>query len=212
MDVRNLRSPCSEEIRELLNPHFSFTCGRVRTPTGDLLFLYSQNAATLQVHPPCGGFQVDEAPTNHPHTAELFATVRDNGRIINDTRMVLGGSEIFEACFKLGKIFKFPGFKDWSLHLQRWGRDLDLRKGLLSGLWQDVSSLVSMREADVIDENGAGIGHAKFLRLIGDPDDGAEQAAIRWAVALNDRGRLVVQIQGLPASAASLNGKPSLRR
>ena len=161
---------------------------------------------------PAAGFQVDEAPTNHPHTAELFATVRDNGRIIDDTRMVLGGSEIFEACFKLGKIFKFPGFKDWSLRLQRWGRDLDLRKGLLSGLWQDVSTLISTREADVIDENGAGIGHAEFLRLIGDPDDGAEQAALRWAVALNDRGRLVVQIQGLPASAAALNGKPSLRR
>jgi hypothetical protein len=161
---------------------------------------------------PAAGFQVDKAPTNHPHTAELFATVRDNGRIIDDTRMVLGGSEIFEACFKLGKIFKFPGFKDWSLCLQRWGRDLDLRKGLLSGLWQDVSTLIATREADVIDENGAGIGHAEFLRLICDPDDGAEQAALRWAVALNDRGRLVVQIQGLPAPAASLNGKPSLRR
>jgi hypothetical protein len=75
-----------------------------------------------------------------------------------------------------------------------------------------VSTLISTREADVIDENGAGIGHAEFLRLIGDPEDGAEQAALRWAVALNDRGRLVVQIQGLPASAAALNGKPSLRR
>jgi hypothetical protein len=31
---------------------------------------------------PAAGFQVDEAPTNHPHTAELFATVHDNGRII----------------------------------------------------------------------------------------------------------------------------------
>jgi hypothetical protein len=161
---------------------------------------------------PAAGFQVDEAPTNHPHTAELFATVRDNGCIMDDTRMVLGGSEIFDACFKLGKIFKFPGFKDWSIYVQRWKRDLDLRKGLLSGLWQDVTALVATREADVIDENGIGIGQAEFLRLIGDPGEGAEQAAMRWAVALNNRDRLVVQIQGLPASAASLNGKPSLRR
>jgi hypothetical protein len=115
---------------------------------------------------PAAGFQVDEAPTNHPHTAELFATVRDNvrdnGRIIDDTRMLLGKSEIFDAYFKLGKIFKFPGFKDWSLHVQRWGRDLDLRKGLLSCLWQDVTALVATREADVIDENGAGIGQAEY--------------------------------------------------
>jgi hypothetical protein len=161
---------------------------------------------------PAAGFQVVEVPTSHPHTAELLATVRDNGRIIDDTRMVLGGSEIYNASFKLGKIFSFPGFKNWLLHVQRWGRDLDLRKGLLSGLWQDITALVATREADVIDENGAGIGQAEFLRLIGEPSEGAEQAAIRWAVALNDRGRLVVQIQGLPASAASLNGKPSLRR
>ncbi len=28
--MKNLRSPCTEEIRELLNPHFSFTRGRVK--------------------------------------------------------------------------------------------------------------------------------------------------------------------------------------
>jgi hypothetical protein len=161
---------------------------------------------------PAAGFQVDEAPTNRPHTAELFATVRDNGRIIDDTRMVLGGSEILDAKFKLGRIFSFPAIKDWTIHMQRWGRDLDLRKGLLSGLWQDIRALVSSREADVLDGDGAGIGQAEFLRLISEPSDRGEQAAIRWAVALNYHGRLVVQIQGLPASAASLNGKPSLRR
>ncbi len=51
MDAENLRSPCSEEIRELVNPHFSFTRGRVKTPTGDFLYSSSQNVATLQVHP-----------------------------------------------------------------------------------------------------------------------------------------------------------------
>ncbi len=30
MDAENLRSPCTEEIRELVNPHFSFTRGRVK--------------------------------------------------------------------------------------------------------------------------------------------------------------------------------------
>ncbi len=30
VDAENLRSPCSEEIRELVNPHFSFTRGRVK--------------------------------------------------------------------------------------------------------------------------------------------------------------------------------------
>jgi hypothetical protein len=40
----------------------------------------------------------------------------------------------------------------------------------------------------------------------------AEDAAVRWAVVLDDGGWLAVQLQGLPASAAMLNGKPSLKR
>ncbi len=61
--------------------------------------------------------------------------------------MVLGSSEILDAKFKLGKIFTFPAIKDWSLHIQRWIRDLDLMKGLYSpGLWQDIPALVSSEE------------------------------------------------------------------
>jgi hypothetical protein len=66
---------------------------------------------------PAAGFQVDEAPTSHPNTAELFATVREMAGSSDDTRMVLGGSEILDASFKLGKIFRFPAIKDWSLHM-----------------------------------------------------------------------------------------------
>jgi hypothetical protein len=45
-----------------------------------------------------------------------------------------------------------------------------------------------------------------------DFEDGPMEAAIRWAVVLGDSGRLLVQLQGLPATAAVLNGKPSLKR
>ncbi len=38
------------------------------------------------------------------------------------------------------------------------------------------------------------------------------RCSIRWAVVLNDRGRLAAQLQGMPATAATLNGKPSLKR
>jgi len=55
--------------------------------------------------------------------------------------MVLGSSEILDAKFQLGKIFTFPAIRDWSLHIQRWVRDLDLRMGLLSGQWQAITAL-----------------------------------------------------------------------
>jgi hypothetical protein len=69
--------------------------------------------------------------------------------------LVLGGSEILVAKFKLGKIFTCPAIKVLSLHMQHWYRELDLRKGLLSGLWQDITALVSSGEADVFGSDGA---------------------------------------------------------
>ncbi len=50
------------------------------------------------------------------------------------------------------------------------------------------------------------------MRLLDEAEDGDAQAALRWAVTLNERGRLAAQLQGLPASAAALNGKPSYKR
>ncbi len=57
--------------------------------------------------------------------------------------MVLGGTDCLEAEFSLGKIFNDPGLASHTIHIQRWPRDLDLSKGLLSGLWKDIATMVS---------------------------------------------------------------------
>ncbi len=51
---------------------------------------------------PASGFNVDEAPTSSAHTAELFAQVRKNGCILDDTHIVLRSNVVFDATFKLG--------------------------------------------------------------------------------------------------------------
>jgi hypothetical protein len=53
---------------------------------------------------PKSGCSVNEAFTAKPHTAELFATVRDNGRILDGFQCVVGGHAVFEASFELGKV------------------------------------------------------------------------------------------------------------
>lgn len=161
---------------------------------------------------PIAGFHVEEAPATARHTAEIFATVRPNGRILDDVRYVLGGTHIVEGEFKLGLLLEDPGLKDWAVHLQRWPRDLQLKKGLLSSLWIDISTMVSSRDAAVFDNLGAGIPAAEFLRRLLDDDEEPMPAAVRWSVVLNDRARLALQLQGLPAHAASLNNKPSYKR
>ena len=53
-------------------------------------------------------YNVDEPPTHSKHTAELFAKVGNNGRILDKFKSVLGGSEVIEADFSLGLLFKDP--------------------------------------------------------------------------------------------------------
>jgi len=95
----------------------------------------SQNADVFQLKAirPKGGYNVDEAFTSKPHTAELFATVRDNGRILDDFRCVVGGHAVFEASFELGKVMEDPSISRWTMHLQKWPRDVNLRAGMLTG-------------------------------------------------------------------------------
>jgi hypothetical protein len=73
--LENLRILCLEDIRNLAYPHFSFTRGRVRTPAGATTS--GKMLRLLKCIRPAACFQVDEAPTGHPNTAELFVTVRE---------------------------------------------------------------------------------------------------------------------------------------
>jgi hypothetical protein len=158
------------------------------------------------------GFHVDQAPTTSRHTAELFASVRNNGRILDEVRCVLGGNDTVEAEFSLAELYEDDNVKEWSIKLQKWPRDISLRRGLLSGIWINVRDLVSTRDACVLDKDGAGISANEFLKALDSVEDGPEDAALRWAVILGDCGTLAVQLQGLPGLAATLNGKPSLKR
>jgi len=161
---------------------------------------------------PAAGFLVDGAPTTHKLTAELFALVRNDGRIGDQTRTVLGGSEIIEGTFSCSLLFAEPFVAEWSAVIQRFPRDIDLRRGMLTGPWMNFTDLVASRDITILDETGAGVLAAAFLRRTKEAEDGPEAAALRWAVVLSDSARLCVQLQGLPATANSLNGKPALKR
>jgi hypothetical protein len=161
---------------------------------------------------PAMGFTVDEAPKTNDFTAELFASVKNDGRIGDATRLVLGGRAILEANFKLGLIFEDSGMENWSIVMEKWPRDMDIRRGLLTGLWQNITDVVASRDASVLDETGSEVPASRFLKRVKEAEEGPEVGSIRWAVMLNDCARLSIQLQGLPATAATLCGKPSLKR
>jgi hypothetical protein len=132
---------------------------------------------------PASGYAVDETPTSHPPTAKVFATVRNNGRLLDDMKIVIGGTGIFEANFKVKKLITDDVIESWSVNIQRWARDIVIRDGLLSSLWADLSTIMSARDATIHDSHRAGIPAAEFLRLLDEAEDGDAQAALRWAVA-----------------------------
>jgi hypothetical protein len=161
---------------------------------------------------PMPGFHVDEPPTSARYTTELFAQARPDGRIMDLSRSVLGGSEPLDATFKLGRIYPEETMADWSIQMQSWPRDLQIRKGLLSTQWQNIADAAAARNARIFDEGGAEIPVGEFLRRAEETELGQLVGAMRWAIALTDSARMCLQLQGLPASASTLNGKPSLKR
>ncbi len=75
-----------------------------------------------------------------------------------------------------------------------------------------MTAIVAARDAHVLDGRGAGITPNQFLKKMAEFEDGPMEAVVRWAVVLDDSAKLMVQLQGLPSTAAALNGKPSLKR
>ena len=71
---------------------------------------------------------MDQPPNDDNYTAEIFAMVRNSGRIVDNFKCVIGGTDILETDFGLDKIFSNPTIGAHTIRMQRWPRDLDLRK------------------------------------------------------------------------------------
>jgi hypothetical protein len=73
---------------------------------------------------PASGYNVDEAPNDRSITMELHAQVRNNGRILDGTRHVLGGQDL-EAVFKLNKLSSDEEMRKWTVHMCRHPRNIN---------------------------------------------------------------------------------------
>jgi hypothetical protein len=53
---------------------------------------------------------------------------------------------------------------------------------LLSGLWKDLKTAVSARDASITDDTRSSIPAREFLEILEGADEGHECAAIRWVL------------------------------
>ena len=144
------------------------------------------------------------------HVVELHAVVRPTGRINEASKLALGG-DVLNVDVDMFDVIPDPKFTGWRLQYQVWPADIKIRKNLVSSGWKDAEALVVGRDATVLDDQGSGIPANEFLTVLSEIQP-VNAAAVRWAVVLGDDNSLQLQLQGLPASAPTINSKPTLRK
>jgi hypothetical protein len=145
-------------------------------------------------------------------TVELFAQLRNTGRILDGFRFALDGAKALEAYVDLDKILPAPELKGLQAYFQCWPRDLKIRRNMLSSPWVSVTDGISGNDVDVLDESGACVAAGTILRILERlPGTGPTNASTRWAVTVGADGFLKLQLQGLPLVASSLNNRSTFK-
>ena len=156
------------------------------------------------------GEDFDTAEPSEPGDfgAELLAQVRNNGRILDHHRIVLGGSKLQTILVPLTKMMQLPSLSGWRFKFQFWPRDVTIRRNMSTSIWVDVSSIIAEREATIIDDSDNQVPRDAVL---GEMEKEGAVAAVRWAVVVGEDSLMRLHLQSLPASADYLTGKPAFR-
>ena len=169
--------------------------------------------------PPAGWeiFPATEFETAAPrvagdHVMELMAQIRPNGRCVDNWRIAIGGGKILEADIRLKAICKSSAINPYKLRFQAWPRDIKIRRNMTTSRWLDGIQLIERREFAVFkDGTEEATKVEELLAALESIDDAAKKAfAIRFGVGVGPDRKLVLELQGLPASEASLKSKPGL--
>jgi hypothetical protein len=146
-------------------------------------------------------------------TMELLAQVRHTGRILGNFRVALGGEARLKVDVDLGAMVPVEVFSGWRFKTQYWLRDIRIRTNMTSSVWADLGATLAAKDGAVFDDGGAGIPIQEILRMLDElPEDGPNNAAFRWVVAVGEDNQMKLQLQSLPGSAVLVAGKPTLRQ
>ena len=154
---------------------------------------------------------------------DLMVQVRPNGRIMDHFRVALGGSGLIEASFNTRDVFANQTVPEMEIRWQIWPRDIAIRRNMASSEWIDLVELIDANDAlaYIRVDSAAASGSNQPAETPGNeallafltclPERGRCGAALRWTVAPGPCGSLELNLECLPASAAVIGGKPTLR-
>ncbi len=144
---------------------------------------------------------------------ELYAQLRNSGRILDNFCLGLDGAIPLEFSVDLASVIPAVGFDGWKLTQQFWARDVVIQKNMVTSAWVSITDSVVSQDCDLTDADGAGISASEFVRSIAKlPGIGPTNGSTRWAIVLGGDGLLKLQWQALPLPASILNGKTTFKR
>jgi hypothetical protein len=151
--------------------------------------------------------------TRGEFSVELFAQLRNTGRILDNFRLGLDGATPLEVSVDLAAVIPAAAFAGWRLTQQFWARDVAIRKNMVTSAWVTITDAVASQDCDLTDADGAGVSASEFVRTIAQlPGNGPTNGSTRWAIVIGGDGLLKLQWQALPLPASTLNGKTTFKR
>ena len=152
---------------------------------------------------------------------ELRAQVRPNGQIMDHFRLAVGGTQLLENSFVTGELYANQAILDMTLKWDVWPRDVKICRNMSTSEWFDLTELIRSNDTRVVENRDPAPGgsaepvvdhNAQLLAFLDNPPERSKcGASVRWAVGIGPGNHLELDLQGLPASAAVLNRKLTLR-
>jgi hypothetical protein len=137
---------------------------------------------------------------------EVLAQVRPNGRILDHYRVTIGGSRILDINIGMQAILNTQPASTWRLKFQTWPADIELRRNMTTSSWKNLNEIVAANDGQITNAEGDPVPQDEAVEALkGSP------AAYRFAIIVGEDERLQLQLQMMPASAATLMGKPAFR-
>ena len=152
---------------------------------------------------------------------ELMAQVQPNGRIMDLFRLAVGGTQLLENSFVTGELYANQAIPDMTIKWDVWQRDVKIGRNMSTSEWFNLTELIRSNDTQVVENRDPAPGgsaepvvdhNAQLLAFLDNPPERSKcGASVWWAVGIGPGNHLELDLQGLPASAAVLNRKLTLR-
>jgi hypothetical protein len=171
----------------------------------------------MEFPPQWHAFQLEDFDTAAPRTQgaagmELMVQMRPNGRLLDHVRVAVGGNEILQAEVPMDRLFPSPNLNGWKARFQFWARDTAIRRNMSTSVWKDAYAMFHSHEVQVLTAGDEQVNTEEVIRELDDlPAAAGHSAVLRHAVIIGEDQKMALELQSLPVSLATVNGKPSFR-